>query len=554
MRRFPLALAALSAAALALPGAASASFKYGVAAGEVSSNSAKLWAHSTRSGFGTVAVNTSRSFRRPAVVKNVRASASSDNNMQVVVKGLKPGKTYYFRFNMNRSNSRRGSFKTAPRPTQSATIRFAWSGDADAQPARGSKKPFYNNFQVYDRMRRENNNFNINLGDTIYSDSEVGAEFTNGVYRGTAPALTRKQKWAKYRQNLALANLQKLRTATGLYSHPDDHEWINDFGQQETLSARNAKGQELNVPGRSIYKAGVQAFQDYAPVSWSKTNGFYRSFRWGKNLEVFFLDERSFRSAKAGSPTIHTCDNPETHSPDLAPTAPQSTRALFGVVVPSLKQPVSQACVDAINSPNRTMLGTRQYNRFTSAIKRSTATWKVIINEVPIEELYELPYDRWDGYAAERTKLLQFLQSNVKNTVFLTTDHHGNLVNEIKTNTLMANGTPTTHYGILDVATGPVATQTFKKEINGATGQDPNTGTNGALVDSAFLEPAPPGGLGMDPAVNHDSCSSIDVYSYGEVAASASQLKIELKDINGGPVRNENGAKAQCGPYVLNKQ
>ena len=236
------------------------------------------------------------------------------------------------------------------------------------------------------------------------------------------------------------------------------------------------------------------------------------------------------------------------------PWAPPSTRALFGAVVPSLNQPVSQACLDTINSPSRTMLGTAQYNAFTAAIKRSTATWKVIVNEVPIEELYELPYDRWEGYAAERTKLLEFLKGNVKNTVFLTTDHHGNLVNEVQTNTLQANGTPTTHDGILDIATGPVATQTFKKEINGATGQDPQTGSNGSLVDAAFLEPAPPGGLGMSPTVNPNTCSAIDVYSYGQVTVSASQLKVELKDLNGQPVREEEGSKPVCGPYVLNKQ
>jgi alkaline phosphatase D len=555
MRRTPLAVLAILALCAAFPAGASAAFKYGVATGEVTSSSAKLWAHATKSGRGVAAASTSRGLGGPTVkAKDVRASASSDNNMQVTFKGLLPGKTYYFRFFQGRSKSQLGTFKTAPKPTQNATIRFAWSGDADAQRAKGQSKPFYNNFQVYDRMRRENNTFNIDLGDRIYSDSEVGAKFVNGVYTGFDPALTRKQKWAKYKQNLALTNLQKLRNSGTVYPHPDDHEWINDFGRQETLVAQNSKGQTVQIPGASIYKAGVQAMMDYAPVSWSASKGFYRSFRWGKNLEVFFLDERSFRSAKAGSPTIHTCDNPQTNSPDLAPTAPQSTRSLFGAVVPSLNQPVSQACLNAINDPNRSMLGTAQYNRFTAAIKASTATWKVIINEVPIQELYELPYDRWDGYPAERTKLLDFLQANVKNTVFLTTDHHGNLVNEVQTNTLQDHGTPTKHYGILDIATGPVATQTFRKEINSATGQDADTGSNGGLVDAAFLEPAPPSGLGMDPAVNKNSCSSIDVYSYGEVTASSTQFRVDLKDINGQPVKNENGAKAQCGPYVLTKQ
>ena len=61
---------------------------------------------------------------------------------------------------------------------------------------------------------------------------------------------------------------------------------------------------------------------------------------------------------------------------------------------------------------------TRRSRRRSSA---STATWKVIVNEVPIQQFFALPYDRWEGYPAEREKLLRFLQKNVKNVLFLAT-------------------------------------------------------------------------------------------------------------------------------------
>ena len=107
---------------------------------------------------------------------------------------------------------------------------------------------------------------------------------------------------------------------------------------------------------------------------------------------------------------------------DLAPTAPQPVRNAFAALVPALARPVPQACLDAIADPSRTMLGARQYAAFTRAIKASTATWKVIVNEVPIQQFYALPYDRWEGYAAEREKLVRFLRANVENALFLTTD------------------------------------------------------------------------------------------------------------------------------------
>src|SRR5207244_11942096 len=104
----------------------------------------------------------------------------------------------------------------------------------------------------------------------------------------------------------------------------------------------------------------------------------------------------------------------------------------ISILVPSLAQPVSQACKDKINDPNRTMLGSAQFDRFTQAIKNSDATFKVVLNEVPIQQYYALPYDRWEGYEAERQRLLHFLQdNNVKNVVFLTTDTHANLVNVV---------------------------------------------------------------------------------------------------------------------------
>ena len=87
---------------------------------------------------------------------------------------------------------------------------------------------------------------------------------------------------------------------------------MNDFSPAE-----NSFDNNVNVNGRTLYARGPPPFRDYAPVRWTKRDGLYRSFRWGRNLEVFFLDERSFRSANADA--NHVCDNPQTGSPDIAP-------------------------------------------------------------------------------------------------------------------------------------------------------------------------------------------------------------------------------------------
>jgi phosphodiesterase/alkaline phosphatase D-like protein len=368
-------------------------------------------------------------------------------------------------------------------------------------------------------MAAENNDFNIDFGDTIYSDPEIA---------GVPTASTVAQKWAYYRKKLSVENMQTIREATGLYNHWDDHEFINDFSIPED--------------GRALYDRSVKAFRNYMPVTFSNKNGIYRTARWGKNLELFFLDERSFRSAKASA--NHACDNPDTGQPDLAPTAPQSIRNAFAALVPSLSQPVSQRCKNQINSSKRTFLGSHQLNRFVSEVKHSNARWKVVMNETPIQQFYALPYDRWEGYAYERVKLLKALQSaNVSHLAFLTTDTHAAFQNVVNYRTLNGDVAPANASTMptpspspyQDFIIGPVATKNFEGEIDDTTG---NPGS-GHLISQVFFK----GVLGM-------SCANGAVNSYAEVTVTGSTLKVAYKDENGNTVKDVDGT-TDCGPYVL---
>jgi alkaline phosphatase D len=523
LTRHPRGLVAATVVLATLFGASearAAGFSSGVAAGEVAAHSVKLWTRAPATGRVTVMLGRKRGHMR--LVARARARSSHDRTLTVRLRHLEAGSTYRYRFCQGRRRSAVGRFRTAPAPGANARVRFAWSGDADAQPLEPGGPPFWNAFGVYARMAKEHNAFNVNLGDTIYSDTEVGATNTDGRFvTASPPALSRAAKWAKYRMNLGLPALRRLRAAAGLYSHWDDHEFINDFTRAED--------------GGRVFRAGMHAFRDYAPVTWSSRNGLYRSFRWGRNLEVFFLDERSFRDAKASAGG--DCDNPQTGAPDLAPTAPAASRAVFAALVPSFSSPVSAACLAAIDDPGRSMLGRRQYDRFTRAVGRSRAVWKVIVNEVPIQQFYALPYDRWEGYAAERAKLLEFLRDHVRNVVFLTTDVHGSFVNDARLRTLEPGGPLDS--GILDITTGPVATRSFSLEIDAATGSS----GSGDLITQAFFKPAPPDGVGM-------TCAASDTFSYGQVDVTARRLEVRLKDAQGDPVIDA-GTGAPCAPVVL---
>jgi alkaline phosphatase D len=494
-----LALAAGAAAAMAAP--APPGFRYGVAAGEMTSTSARLWTRAPLAG--SVLLTVARADNTEARPRTFVVSATVANDLTVrrTVAGLRPGTTYRYRFSQHGRASPTGYVRTAPAANDAATVQFALTGDADATPRPGGG-PGFNGFETYGAMARARNDFNVNFGDTIYSDSSVGA----------APvARTVAQKWAKYRLGLALAPLRRLKASAGVYSGWDDHEFVNDYSRAEH--------------GDAIYRAGVKAFLDYTPASFSARTGDYRSFRWGENLELFILDGRSFRSAKVTA----ACNG------DIAPTAPPAVRQAFSPLSPALAKPVPQACLDAIASPSRTLLGAAQLAAFTKAILSSTATFKVVVNPEPLLQLYALPYDRWEGYAAERARVLDVLR-RVTNVVVLTTDTHAHLVGEIRTDTFAAGGPVGT--GIWEVVTGPVATNTYAKEIDSFLGAP----GFGAVVTGAFFKPAPPRGLGL-------RCAQTDEYGYAQVTVTSTALTVQPRTASGGVVLDASGGP--CAALVV---
>jgi alkaline phosphatase D len=516
-----IAVALMAISLTAAPASAKVKgFQFGVTAGEVKHNSARIWTLGEGSGKVRAQVATDRRFRHVVARKRANVKASNDGTVQTNVKGLEADQLHHYRFCGSGACSPKGKFTTAPKPKANETIRFAYSGDTDATRAPGQAEPFFGHFEVFKAMRDEKNDFNIHFGDTIYSDSDVG---------GVPPAQTVEEKWEKYRLNIEELNLYRLRKSAGFYSHWDDHEFINDFSIPED--------------GEQLYRAGVKAFRNYAPVTYTDEEGLYRTFRWGKNLELFFLDQRSFRSAKADFGGA--CDIPGTGDPDLAPTAPQSTRNAFAPVIPSFANPVSQQCKNVINDPERTMLGENQFNQFIEDVDGSRARWKIVVNETPIQQFYGLPYDRWEGYAFERNRLLNELQQRaVGNLVFITTDTHAAFANIVRPRTLANDVAPSnapsgpsdTQYR--DFTIGPVGTNPFWDEIDGILG----TSGTGEALSTAFFKPNPPNGTGM-------FCSQGGEFSYGEVVVKRNNVEIAYKDQTGQTIEDVNGDP--CGPYTI---
>jgi phosphodiesterase/alkaline phosphatase D-like protein len=525
-RLWILALAALAAATLALPSTAfgQVSFPDGVASGDVTQTRAILWTRVT--GLTTpeqikVEGWTNSSLSGPKAFKGkFKPTADRDWTVKIDVTELQPGTQYWYRFQKDADVSAVGTFETAPAANSAADVKFTYTGDSDVQKVNGVN-PF-NNWETLSAAQSEGGDFFVYNGDTIYSDSS---------YRPGGPAITLSDYRADYRLQRTYSNLTNLLASTSTYPLMDDHEVYNDYDGQTVDPARYAAGRQAFLENMPIRETGLPHDPSCAG------DPLYRTVKWGSETELFILDERSCRS---GSVEVNPCGG------DLGPTLPLAIRQSFpytlffglpGDAVPA-------GCLAAINDPNRTSLGPVQKARFKTDLLNSTATHKIVISELAIQQFHALPYDRWEGYAAERTELLDYIQNNgIENVEFLTTDNHATIQNQVfkdrfenctgvtPASALLACAAANPPTTIANEAiTGPIATNTLQNEVLGFAG------AIGLFAFNSILN------------VDAIDCRHLDKYSYGlvNVNAAADTATVSSRDSNGAVIADQNVSTTNC--------
>jgi alkaline phosphatase D len=491
-----LRLLPLAAVLVALPiflvaqGALCVTFTHGVASGDVTPFSIVLWTRVDQEASLTVEVSTDPTFKTGTRHRTVLASADNDFTARVVIAPLRSDHQYYYRWRHGGVLSEVGKFKTAPPPWVSANVRFAYSGDSDGTKV--GDVPVFNNFETLDAAREEGLDFFVYLGDTVYADSE----------QRTQPAESLDEYREVYKENRDFPALRNLLKATSIYAIWDDHEVRDDFA-----------GQSVDP---TLYATGRKAFLEYMPLlelphfddSTCAGTPLFRVFSWGKDVLLIILDERSCRSRSA----VEACTPAPGLPPDPLPTLPDQVRESLG-----LPASPPDGCREALFDPSRTMLGSFQKAVLKLLLRFSPAKFKFIINEVSIQQYYGMPYDRWEGYGAERNEILRFIRDNdIENVIFLTTDTHANLINHVFIDHF-ADPKPIAE----EFVTGPIATMTLQASILASTdnpveAQARLAGFNG-LLDLVGVQ-----------------CRNLDAYSYGlvEVDASAGTATITLKDVS----------------------
>jgi alkaline phosphatase D len=273
---------------------------HGIQSGDVSGDSAVIWSRADRASRMRVEVSTSDSFRKIIRAVSVDARPDSDFTAKALIEGLPSGQDIFYRVAFEdlasslSGEAQVGRFRTAPRERRS--VSFLWSGDTVGQgwgidEARGGLRTF--------ATMRQGADFFIHSGDSIYADCPVVAEqrLPNGeVWRNIVTeeksriAETLADYRGNYKYNLLDASLRAFNAEVPVFAQWDDHEVTDDWWPG--MPARDGEGDISEFVAH-----GCRAFHEFMPTRdfVAERGRIYRKIAYGPLLDVFMLDERSYR-------------------------------------------------------------------------------------------------------------------------------------------------------------------------------------------------------------------------------------------------------------------
>jgi alkaline phosphatase D len=409
---------------------------HGIASGDVTDQSAIIWARANKDSRMNLMYDTDPGFKNPSFVNTTDiANSTTDYTSMMRLQDLEPGTVYYYNVWFSDpnnitiiSNPEYGKFITSPIAglaeanglnASSKEITFLWGGDVGGQMyCRNAQDGGYSIFKPMNSLQPD---FFIANGDMIYADGacpQEGPTYT----MNTTTSLNQNLTWQNIPANfdsisnasVDWTNKSKVKEIyldhwrynrndpyfkdflknTSMYSQWDDHEVINDFGSEWpywNLFNLNRSGYP------NIVDEGIKAFFHYSPIDTNQSdNNIYRNFSWGDQMDLFITDARSYRDQN------HIVDTSEN---------------------------------------NKTLLGQNQLEWLKQHLSNSNATWKIVSNDVPISiptgsnasilgrdgwaDGNETDFSTYTGFERELTDLLTFVDDqNIENIVFITTDVH----------------------------------------------------------------------------------------------------------------------------------
>lgn len=430
-------------------------------------------------------VSESREFEQLILEEELVATVESDYTVRTLVRGLQPDTTYFYRFLIDGDTSSRiGRTWTAPAETSKRPVHVML---ASCQGYPVNEWGSYRRFLLEQTLPGEPRaDFVLHVGDYVYSYSGPEPEIPVGT--GQDPfeqALANKRR--TYRGYHRDAELQDARAMFPFICIWDDHEYTNDAWQ-------SVGGGRRGGPNQVGRLAATRAWFEYVPQildesltmegvenhahNYRQPDGIkrtatlgqfdeeflsldpdnlaaiycmtsYRTIHWGGMADLIIPDERSYRGPSAnpsytvvgleqGVPGDSAFSGMKLYEGDLLFTLAEGKRANGGNPPETVTLFGKQVANPRRDDPPVSMLGSTQKDWFKRSLSASKATWKVIVNSVPMKGFYfntgEISEevgsgfkwtDSWDGFPNERKELMEYIIDNqINNVVSLTGDRH----------------------------------------------------------------------------------------------------------------------------------
>lgn len=319
-------------------------------------------------------------FRRVVRSGTVVATPELGHSVHPEVRGLQPGREYFYRFEALGQISPVGRTRTAP--SDRGRTRQASFGVVGCQnyPA-----GFYT---AYRYLAEDDVDFVMHTGDYLYEGG-----IPTGTRGQTFPPtlLTETGSLARYRTQYGVykadADLRAAHAAHPWVLYWDDHEVENNYADESPQDPAD----DATFPARRA--AAYQAYYEHLPlrIRQKPRNGslqLYRRQMWGDLIGLNIVDGRQYRS--------------------------------------------KQTTPDRFDDPQRTMLGFDQERWLQKNLERSRAKWNLIGNQTVVSWIDTDPGagvatsdDNWNGYRAARDRLLHGIaDAGVRNAVVFTGDAH----------------------------------------------------------------------------------------------------------------------------------
>lgn len=334
-------------------------------------------------------------FTRLVAKGSATASPALAHSVHVDVKGLEPGRWYWYRFMLGDAVSPVGRTRTAPAPdAMPGALKLAVASCQHWE---------FGSYAAHRHIAAANPDLVAFLGDYIYEWGPYHLRHPAGAQR-VNESYTLADYRARYAQYKSDPDLQASHLVAPWIVTWDDHEVANDYSPERD---------ELLSPGFAQRRAAAyQAFYEHMPLRLTPPRPgslsemrIYQRYDWGRLARLHVLDDRQYRA-------VHAC-------------APKGRGG---------SSSVTRAC-KALADPARSMLGANQEAWLQEGFALSKARWNIVAQQTPMAQSSQLPLgtpgggrfwnDGWDGYPAARERLFNALRSaKASNPLILSGDVH----------------------------------------------------------------------------------------------------------------------------------